>query len=639
MSTTKTILTTILTLALLVLLFTTASADAVTRELTGTIGSSLEGTLGLAVDLETGNVYVADSDTEAVDIFSATGGAPSGGVPSQITGLEDLGLEGRPDGIAVDNSCYEHNPRLTKTTTPTCAEYDPSYGDVYITLTTRVIKVKLNSAGKYEQVEEFVALDSKGEENESTAVAVDSQGGLYILGPAVRGSIKEKSSDPSGQFPSVTEKSVSGMETTISQAITFEPGFLAVDDSDDIYLGPQSENGLDSGVGKLKIGALGEILSEEVLAPPIAPDSQHRPVAVDRSTGSVFVGDGNHVDEYGEAGGEPQSEFGSAEPSGGLLIHAGAVSAVAVNSSTGQVYVANTSEHDVDVFGSVLSPATIPVEQPAASDLTRTSALLAGTADPEGGDGSYWYEYVPDGEYEPGAADPYVQGGRTVTTALPTAHTDESIERVVLSGLLPGTTYRYRLVVSNPSGPVYGPDQTFATAPATPPIVTTGAAGEIGATSATLTGSVGPQGLATSYVFEVGTSRSYEGARLFGNSGSSTGEVQATVALQYLVPGTTYHYRLAATNFDGTTYGQDQSFTTPNVPSPIGQPTAIPLIATPTVEFPSIAGATMGPAKVTTKALTNAQKLKNALKGCRKKPKRQRAVCEKQASKKYGKAK
>ena len=230
-----------------------------------------------------------------------------------------------------------------------------------------------------------------------------------------------------------------------------------------------------------------------------------------------------------------------------------------------------------------------------------------------------------------------MQGGRTATTALPAAHADESIERVVLSGLSPGMTYHYRLAVSNASGTVYGPDQTFTTAPATPPTVTTGAAGEVGTTSATLTGSVGPRGLATSYVFEVGTSTSYDGARLFGNAGSSSGEVQATAALQYLVPSTTYHYRLVATNFDGTTYGQDQSFTTPGVPSPVGQPATIPLIATPSVAFPSIAGATTGPAKVTTKALTNAQKLKNALKACRKKPKRQRAACEKRARRSTGK--
>ena len=644
MSTRKAIITTMLTLAMLAIATTQASAH-VTRELTGTFDGSLEGeAVGLAVDLETDNVYVTDGKTNTLNIFSATGGAPIGGVPSQIVGTGFLGSGERP-GVAVDNSCYEHDPRLTEATIPSCAEYDPSYGDVYVVDDLPpypgVQKFKLSPEGKYEEVEKIIVGVPSGQEKYPSGVAVDSQGNVFVDSRIE----KETPSDPFGDVPSIVEQTISGEQIEIPQTMVFQPAFIAVDGSgNNIYIGKASENGLllvgtFAGVEKLKLGALGEF-DEEVFVPLIVSgELQARPVAVDRSTGSVFVGAGNRVAEYGEDGGEPQLEFGSSESSGGSLVGVRPVSAVAVNSDTGQVYVANTAERDIDVFGPVLDPASIPVEQPAASDLTRTSALLAGSANPEGSGGNYWYEYVPDDEYEPGAADPYVQGGRTATTALPTAHADESIERVVLSGLSPGTTYHYRLAVSNASGPVYGPDQTFTTAPATPPTVTTGVAGEIGTTSATLTGSVGPRSLATSYVFEVGTSTSYEGARLFGNAGSSSGEVQATVALRYLVPSTTYHYRLVATNFDGTSYGQDQSFTTPGVPSPIGQPTTIPLIPTPSIAFPSIAGATTGPAKVTTKALTNAQKLRNALKACRKMPKRQRAVCDKRASKKYGKAK
>ena len=35
-----------------------------------------------------------------------------------------------------------------------------------------------------------------------------------------------------------------------------------------------------------------------------------------------------------------------------------------------------------------------------------------------------------------------------------------------------------------------------------------------------------------------------------------------------LQPGTTYYYRTVASNQDGTTYGAEQSFTTPGYPSP-----------------------------------------------------------------------
>ena len=198
-------------------------------------------------------------------------------------------------------------------------------------------------------------------------------------------------------------------------------------------------------------------------------------------------------------------------------------------------------------------------------------------------------------------------------------HADEGIERVVLSGLRPGTTYHYRLVVSNATGTSYGPDETFTTAAATPPAVATGAAVEVGATAATLTGTVGPRGLPTSYVFEVGTDAGYGGAKLFGNAGEGTGEEQVSVALRFLTPGTTYHYRLVASSFDGTTYGQDETFTTPEVSPAVAQPPGTPLLASPTEAFPLVAGAVTGPVSAAKprKAPTGAQKLEAALRACR----------------------
>ena len=262
--------------------------------------------------------------------------------------------------------------------------------------------------------------------------------------------------------------------------------------------------------------------------------------------------------------------------------------------------------------------------------------LLAGTANPEGGGGSYYFQYVPAGEYQPGAADPYVAGVQTATGTLAAGHADEGIERVVLSGLRPGTTYHYRLVASNATGTSYGPDETFTTAAATPPAVATGAAVEVGATAATLTGTVGPRGLPTSYVFEVGTDAGYGGAKLFGNAGEGTGEEQVSVALRFLTPGTTYHYRLVASSFDGTTYGQDETFTTPEVSPAVAQPPGTPLLASPTEAFPSVAGAVTGPVSAAKprKAPTGAQKLEAALRACRKeRPAKRRAGCEERARK------
>ena len=64
--------------------------------------------------------------------------------------------------------------------------------------------------------------------------------------------------------------------------------------------------------------------------------------------------------------------------------------------------------------------------------------------------------------------------------------------------------------------------------------------------------------------------------------------------------------------------------------------TSPPLIATPAIAFPTGSEANTG----TPKVLTNAEKLKKALKSCKKdKVKKKRESCEKAAQKKYGKKK
>jgi hypothetical protein len=621
------------TLVLTVLAFTAIPAGAhPTRELLTSFGP-VEEPAGLAIDLETGNVYVTDNKTQTIYIFGSNGGAPADGVPSQITGLQ-FEPDFAPDGVAVDNSCYEHEPRLTG---KACEEYDPSYGDVYVvqqdyaSFTVRSIqKFKLNAVNKYELVMTIPPRRTP------IGVAVDSRGNLY--------EVNQSEETPVTEFKKVVEKVASNggeeieerlEEVEIPQHLVWQRlGYVAVDDFGDIYLGSSAELGEKEGfpgVVKLRVDPAGSVFSEGVLAGNMA--GVPRPVAVDPSTGVVYVGDGSEVAEY-DAAGVLQLRFGSTEPLGGSLGEEGnGAKAIAVNGAAERVYVANPLHHDVDVFGPVSGPPVIEAAQPAASSITRTSALIAGSADPESTEGSYYFEYVDAGEYEPVAANPYRDGGRTAIGVLTGGHATQTVERLPLTGLLPGTVYHYRMVVSNATATTYGPQETFTTAPATPPVVSTGSASEVGTTSVTLSGVVGPRGLPTSYVFEVGTDTGYGGAKLFGDAGASTEEVPVSVALQYLVPGTTYHYRLTATSFDGTSYGQDGTFTTAGVPSTVAQPSSAPLIASPVVQFPSITGAITGGVKQR-KVLTGAQKLAAALRVCRRqRPGKRRVACEARARK------
>ena len=92
--------------------------------------------------------------------------------------------------------------------------------------------------------------------------------------------------------------------------------------------------------------------------------------------------------------------------------------------------------------------------------------------------------------------------------------------------------------------------------------VTTGAATDVAQTSATLNGTVNPNGESTNYYFEYGTDTSYGSTTESTSAGSGTTNVSVSVEITGLTSGTTYHFRLVATNSSGTTYGIDVTFVT-----------------------------------------------------------------------------
>ena len=87
----------------------------------------------------------------------------------------------------------------------------------------------------------------------------------------------------------------------------------------------------------------------------------------------------------------------------------------------------------------------------------------------------------------------------------------------------------------------------------TPPAVNTAAASGISANGATITGTVDPNGAATTYEIQYGTSTSYGLRSTTRNAGAGTDPVAVSVPLAGLTPNTVYHYRLVATNAAGVT--------------------------------------------------------------------------------------
>ncbi len=103
--------------------------------------------------------------------------------------------------------------------------------------------------------------------------------------------------------------------------------------------------------------------------------------------------------------------------------------------------------------------------------------------------------------------------------------------------------------------------------PFVPPRVDGESVGRVGSTSALLEGSVDPGGYETTYRFQYGsedcaTSSCVEVPVGGGDLGSGVKDLQASASVSGLLPATTYHYRVLASNQYGTVEGPDRTFTT-----------------------------------------------------------------------------
>ncbi len=228
------------------------------------------------------------------------------------------------------------------------------------------------------------------------------------------------------------------------------------------------------------------------------------------------------------------------------------------------------------------TPFTVPpapsVTIGEAQNITRTTATLPGTVNPEGLETSYYYQYGTTTSY--GGNSPSIQGvsAGSGTAAVPAP--------IGIRGLLPATTYHYRLAATNADGTTYSEDKTFTTAPPTPPTASTGGASNVTLTTATVAGTIDPEGLETSYELDLGVDATY-GTSIYGEAGSGDTPTEITVPLQNLAPDSTYHYRMVAINSDGRVAGTDRTFTTPAYSNPIVQPSGLPLLQTPAIAFPT----------------------------------------------------
>ena len=301
-----------------------------------------------------------------------------------------------------------------------------------------------------------------------------------------------------------------------------------------------------------------------------------RAAAVDMA-GNLFVStDGGSITEI-VAGSGTQTPFASGftQPTGMDFRPARFVG----DSDVGFLYVADTASGTISkisltgdvtpfatgagmpnymVFQTVSATPLPVVVTGVASNIGDTTATLNGTVNPSGSETTYQFEY--------GLTTAY--GNTTTSTSAGNGFTAVPVS-AALTGLSPGTLYHFRVTATNSGGTANGADATFTTfsvpPPPTPtpaPIVVTGAATNIGDTTATLNGTVNPNGSDTTYQFQYGLTTAYGNTTTSTSAGNGFTAVPVSAALTGLSASTVYHFRVTATNAGGTANGEDATFTT-----------------------------------------------------------------------------
>lgn len=152
-----------------------------------------------------------------------------------------------------------------------------------------------------------------------------------------------------------------------------------------------------------------------------------------------------HVLEYDETG-KQVADVGAGSFEGGY-----SAPQIAVDDASGRVYIGDGFKHLVWIFGPPSAP-TVGTE--LVAEVGTSEAKLGALVNAGGIGTTYRFEYGTTTAYGSSIPMPEGSAGEEIT-----AHTVWA----AASGLQPGTTYHYRVVVTNELGTVVGPDQTFTT--------------------------------------------------------------------------------------------------------------------------------------------------------------------------------
>ncbi len=374
----------------------------------------------------TGRLFFPNHVVGSVQIFSS-----SGAVEGSIT------CAGCPGGSFV---------------TPQSVAFD-SAGKIYVVDSANGGRVvKLSSAGVYESI-----LQS-GEG--AVAVAVDSSNNDVFVGELTSGTYHVVAYDASGvEF----DDFAAGQAT--KSAIDLVSGQLAVNaTTHKVYLS-------NPGGGDLRV------FERIALIPaPTAAIATPSPVGQIEATLRATVNPKGHVltscgFEYTDHADFLANGFANATTAPCPAVVGDAESAgittkvQGLDTSTSYDYRVKIASHGGAAETSGQSFQTLPPLPPeatttTASSLTKTTATLGGTVNPKGGTVSNChFEYVTEASFQSGG---FAGATSKACTATPTGNVANSVSAKV-TGLVVGTSYRFRVVATSNSGTTQAAEKTFAT--------------------------------------------------------------------------------------------------------------------------------------------------------------------------------
>jgi hypothetical protein len=572
----------------------------------------------------------------------------------------EISLAGTAGEMALDDSCQLHKPALTESTSPTCKAFDPEYGDVYVVYNSAANVIHKFTPDGVEVNAHFPL----------TLAPRDSTAGFFAvrgiaLDPSGRLAVSEQEEVKSTQIPfgSLHDGGTGHLITEFATPGVYGVSGMAFNGEDELYVTPIARHEVVAyhpvPVAELLTRAVlckaGAELEKDVTksctlngevdpwgvketevwfewgrTPALGENTPPEPVPNEQPIEGVeevpkppcSAHEGEHKVRHEAKC--PEAEINGVRPNQ-LIYRRLAGYDHNVPPSSKELLTSETTS-----FTTPMVPPRI-VGEPSTPFVRSSSAVMFGELNPENAPTEYFFEY--------GTKLAVYCEGALRTKALESAAYRKIGTTLEATGLQFATTYQYRLCAIDKAGRAVDEhggskikESTFTTLAAPAPQATTGLPSAIATTSATVSGSVNPDGQPATYEFEAGL---YNGAStqygvvFSGPAGAGIVPIEKTLVLTGLQPGTTYAYRITVASGYGTAYGAAVTFTTAGLPSVLPVSPVLEQLPVPIFLFPK------EPAKVTPKKLTRAQQLARALKACAKKPKSKRAACRRSAHKKY----